>query len=102
MTVGQRGNKTTICVPNFSVTVAELNFISYLNGMLRLSASEFCEIPIIAEDLHDELFSCSGERSPELDGLPFEFSMHMKLWTSGELIESLKWRTKYLVTFRPS
>ncbi|WP_347046857.1 hypothetical protein, partial [Escherichia coli] len=58
---------------------AEVNFTSYLDGMPRLSARdvEFCEMPITAKDIREALTSCTRERSPGLDGLPFELYIYM-------------------------
>ena len=47
--------------------------------MPRLSDmdAEFCEMPITAEEIRDAMTGCAGEKSPGLDGLPYEFYYHL-------------------------
>jgi hypothetical protein len=56
-----------------------VNFTTYLDGMPRLSDmdAEFCEMPITAEEIRNAMTGCAREKSPGLDGLPYEFYYHL-------------------------
>lgn len=56
-----------------------MNFTSYIDGILRLSArdEEFCKLPITARDIRDVMTSYTNEKSTDPDGLPFEFYLHI-------------------------
>lgn len=58
---------------------------TYLSGMPHLSAwdAEFCEMPITAKDIQNEMKACTREKSLGCDGLPFELYFHMLDLFSG-------------------
>ncbi len=56
-----------------------LDFSAYLNGLPRLSAvdAESCEKPITADEIRMAVSGCAKNKSPGLDGLPYELYTNM-------------------------